>query len=158
MYRKAVEMHEIEHWKAAPGGGDEGDGGCRDADGIEKGPHPPAGTEGMIRDEEDIDAAQVQGQIGRGPVPARDEPEMFPELVQQQEDRHRLAHPRPPVLPAPAIGPGQQHRRDRIQPQPAQMHRAEQGKALPCRDGIHRIEKMSHRVLSLPLLCSSRKA
>ena len=101
---EGVDHHEVGPRQGRPGDGEEeGRRGRDDAEGIEEVLQQLGGLPGMEGDEEDIDAAKVQGQVAGVEVSADQEPGVLKELVRDGEEGETSPDTLPSSLAAPPV-------------------------------------------------------
>ena len=151
VHREAVEMHEIAERQLGPGGEQQGRRRRRDAYGVETIVQHLSRPEGMDGNQDDVDAAQVQRQVGRLIVAADAQHDHLEQLIPHQQAGEHMTDPGafPGVLP-PVIQTASHGEQDKKR-QPRQRQGRVHCKALTGRNGIDRVEKIlkhSHHPLS----------
>ena len=99
----------------------------------------------MEGDEENIDAAQVQGQVLGAVIAADEKAGHFEKLVGHDKGRQGFAPAAAAHGAAVAVAEAAQHRKGRKNRQPAKVQAAIVGKACTGGDGFHGIKKVWHR-------------
>ena len=102
----------------------------------------------MEGDEEDVDAAKVQGQVAGVKVPADQEPCVLEELVRHGEEGEAAPDALPPVRIALPVETAEGEDGQGDAPQPAEVEGVEVGEAHPGGDGVHGIPKVLHSAAS----------
>ena len=121
-----VQVHDVPQGQGLPGGEKQGRRRAGQAEGVEHFGGQRVGAQGVPDADEQVDAAQVERQKSPHELPRGQGGDVLQQLVGQQQEGQHTEHPLPARRPQAAEqdrAPGAQKG---AQPQPEQVHRAEQ--------------------------------
>lgn len=133
---KAVQVHEIGRGKRRPGGEEQGGRRGGDAHSIEEAAQQPGRAGGMDDDQNNIDAAKVQGKISKEIIARCQQADSFKGLVGKEQHGKYQPHPSPLFPGKPSIEQGAENGGSKEQGEPSQMDGAEEGEAQPRRNSL----------------------